>query len=61
MSSETKILQMVHQYEILGLHGDTKLICDPGLRQLKDSYVFTYGLEVSPAPSSIPWIIRKQV
>ena len=54
MSSENKISQMVHQYEILGLHGYIKLICDPGLRQLEDSYVITYGSEVSPAPSSIP-------
>lgn len=61
MPSETKISQMVHQYKILGVHGDTKLICNPGLRQLEDSYVITYGSEVSPVPSSIPWIIRKRV
>jgi len=54
MPSETKISQMVHQYKILGVHGDTKLICNPGLRQLEDSYVITYGSEVSPVPSSIP-------
>jgi hypothetical protein len=61
MSAEIKIPQTVHQYEILGLHGDTKLICDPGLWQLEDSYVITYSSEVSPALSSIPWIIRKHV
>jgi len=44
--SETKISQMVHQYEILGLHVDTKLIFDPGLQQLEDSYIITHGSEV---------------